>query len=87
MNSQSNSAHHDQSIRRFIRRLALLLAFKQSLTFVTIWLFIWGAVALVLRAARVARAPRRRDIRADRSSLEAARRAPPTRGRLASVQT
>src|SRR2546422_1933812 len=51
MNSQSNSASHDQSIRRFIRRLALLLAFKQSLTFVTIWFFIWGAVALVLRAA------------------------------------
>ena len=51
MNSQSNSARHDQSIRRFIRRLALLLAFKQSLTFITIWFFIWGAVALVLRAA------------------------------------
>jgi hypothetical protein len=51
MNSQSNSAHHDQSIRRFIRRLALLFAFKQSLTFVTIWFFIWGAAALVLRAA------------------------------------
>jgi hypothetical protein len=51
MNSQSNSARHDQSIRRFIRRLALLLAFKQSLTFITIWLFIWGAAALILRAA------------------------------------
>jgi hypothetical protein len=51
MNPQSNSASHDLSIRRFIRRLALLLAFKQSLTFVTIWFFIWGAVALVLRAA------------------------------------
>jgi len=51
MNSRSTSAHHDQSIRRFIRRLALLLAFRQSLTFVTVWLFLWGAVALVLRAA------------------------------------
>jgi hypothetical protein len=51
MNSQSTSAHHDQSIRRFIRRLALLLAFRQSLTFVTAWCFLWGAVALVLRAA------------------------------------
>jgi len=51
MNPQSNSAHHDQSIRRFIRRLALLLAFRQSLTFVTVWCFLWGAVALVLRAA------------------------------------
>src|SRR5882672_11490578 len=51
MNSQSTSARHDQSIRRFIRRLALLLAFKLSLTFVTAWLFTWGAVALVLRAA------------------------------------
>jgi hypothetical protein len=51
MNPQSNSAHHDQSIRRFIRRLALLLAFRQSLAFVTIWCFLWGAVALVLRAA------------------------------------
>jgi hypothetical protein len=51
MNSQSTSAHHDKSIRRFIRRLALLLAFRQSLTFVTVWCFLWGAVALVLRAA------------------------------------
>jgi hypothetical protein len=51
MNPQSNSARHDQSISRFIRRLALLLAFKQSLTFITIWFFVWGAVALVLRAA------------------------------------
>jgi hypothetical protein len=32
-------------------RLALLLAFKQSLTFVTFWCFAWGAAALVLRAA------------------------------------
>jgi DNA-binding transcriptional ArsR family regulator len=53
MNSQSTSAHHDQSIRRFIRRLALLLAFRESLTFVTVWCFLWGAVALVLRAASV----------------------------------
>jgi hypothetical protein len=51
MNPQSNSASHDQSIHRFIRKLALLLAFRQSLTFVTIWFFIWGAVSLVLRAA------------------------------------
>src|SRR5262249_31264184 len=51
MNSQSSSARHDPSIRRFIRRLALLLAFRQSLTFVTVWCFLWGAVALVLRAA------------------------------------
>jgi hypothetical protein len=50
MNSQATSALHDQSIRRFIRRLALLLAFKQTLTLVTIWFFAWGAVALVLRA-------------------------------------
>ena len=51
MNSRSSSAKHDQSIRRFIRRLALLLALKQSLSFVTVWFFIWGAAALVLRAA------------------------------------
>src|SRR5262247_4755437 len=51
MNPLSNSSHHEQSIRRFIRRLALLLAFRQSLTFVTVWCFLWGAVALVLRAA------------------------------------
>ena len=51
MNSQSTSAHHDKSIRLFIRRLALLLAFRQSLTFVTVWCYLWGAVALVLRAA------------------------------------
>jgi len=51
MNPQSNSANHEQPIRLFIRRLGLLLAFKQSLTFVTIWLFAWGVAALVLRAA------------------------------------
>src|SRR5215813_4520549 len=51
MNSQSTSDHHDQSIRRFIRRLALLLAFRQSLTFVAVWCFLWGAVALVLRVS------------------------------------
>jgi len=51
LDPQSNSVHHDQSIRRFIRRLALLLAFKQSLAFITIWCFVWGAAALVLRAA------------------------------------
>jgi len=51
MNPQSNSADHEQSIRRFTRRLALLLAFKQSLAFITIWLFIWGIAVLVLRAA------------------------------------
>jgi len=50
MNLQLNSADHEESIRRFIRRLALLLAFKQSLAFITIWCFVWGAVALVLRA-------------------------------------
>src|SRR5262245_32918015 len=53
MNTKSNSAHHEQSIRRFIRRLALLLAIRQSLTFVTVWCFLWGAVTLVLRAASV----------------------------------
>jgi hypothetical protein len=51
MNSRSTSADHDQSISRFIRRLGLLFALKQSMTFVTIWFFIWGAVALVMRAA------------------------------------
>jgi len=51
MNPQSNSALHEQSIRRFVRTLALLLAFRQSLTFITIWFFIWGAVSLILRAA------------------------------------
>ncbi|MGE0126582.1 MAG: hypothetical protein AB7U82_00645 [Blastocatellales bacterium] len=51
MNPQSNSANQEQSIRLFIRRLALLIAFKQSLTFITIWLFVWGAAALILRVA------------------------------------
>ncbi|MGH9767144.1 MAG: hypothetical protein ACREAB_06875 [Blastocatellia bacterium] len=51
MNLQSNSADHERPICRFIRRLALLLAFKQSLTFITIWCFVWGAAALILRAA------------------------------------
>jgi len=34
-----------------MRRLTLVLAFRQSLAFVTIWLFAWGACALILRAA------------------------------------
>ncbi|MBO0859427.1 MAG: hypothetical protein J2P21_13280 [Chloracidobacterium sp.] len=51
MNSRPTSARHDQSISQFMRRLTLLLAFRQSLAFVTIWLFAWGALALVLRAA------------------------------------
>ncbi len=51
MKLQSNSADYDRSIRRFIGKLALLIAFKQSLAFITIWCFLWGAVALVLRAA------------------------------------
>ena len=51
MNLQLNSADHEQSIRRFMRELALLLAFKQSLAFITIWCFVWGVAALVLRAA------------------------------------
>jgi hypothetical protein len=58
MNSQATSAHHDQSIRRFLRRLALLLTAKQSLTFITIWFFAWGSVALVVRA--VSATPRTR---------------------------
>src|SRR5262249_48919165 len=51
MNLQSYSADHEQPIRLFIRRLALLLTIKQSLAFITIWCFAWGVVALVLRAA------------------------------------
>jgi cell division protein FtsB len=49
-NSQPTPADHEQPIRQFIRRLSLLLALKQSLAFVTIWLFVWGAATLVLRA-------------------------------------
>jgi len=51
MNLHSYSADHEQPIRLFIRRLALLLTIKQSLAFITIWCFVWGVVALVLRAA------------------------------------
>jgi len=51
MNLQSYSADHEQPIRLFIRRLALLLTIKQSLAFITTWCFVWGVVALVLRAA------------------------------------
>ncbi|HEY8461963.1 MAG TPA: hypothetical protein VIM99_16360 [Blastocatellia bacterium] len=54
MSSQETSARYDQSIRRFLRKLALLLAVKQSTTFVTIWFFAWGAVALILRVASAA---------------------------------
>lgn len=48
-NSQPGSINHEQSIRRFIRRLALLFALKQSIAFITIWLFVWGSIALILR--------------------------------------
>ncbi len=56
-NSQPDSANHEQSVRRFIRRMALLLALKQSVAFITAWLFVWGAAALILRAT--AAAPRK----------------------------
>src|SRR5262249_30026277 len=46
-----NSAYQEQLVRRFIRKLALLIAVKQTLTFVTVWCFVWGIIALVVRAA------------------------------------
>ncbi len=51
MNLQPDSASHELSIRRFARRLALLLTLKHSLAFIAVWCFVWGIVALVLRAA------------------------------------
>lgn len=50
MNSQPDSANHERAIRLFTRRLALLLALKHSLAFITVWCFAWGTVALVMRA-------------------------------------
>ena len=51
MNLKSHPAEHELAIKRFIRKLAMLIAFKQSLSLITIWCFIWGAAALILRAA------------------------------------
>ncbi len=50
MNSRAVSNDHEQAISRFARRLAWLLTLKHSLTFVAAWCFVWGAIALVLRA-------------------------------------
>ncbi|MCI0665427.1 MAG: hypothetical protein L0220_30575 [Acidobacteria bacterium] len=55
--SPSGPATHEDAIRRLTRRLAAMLTLKRSLAFITIWCFVWGAGALVLRA--VGGAPRK----------------------------
>ncbi len=50
MNSRAASNDHELAISRFAQRLAWLLTLKHSLTFVAAWCFVWGAIALVLRA-------------------------------------
>lgn len=47
----TNSAHHDQAIQTFLRRLTTLLTLKTWLAIATLWCFGWGAVALALRAS------------------------------------
>jgi hypothetical protein len=49
-NPPTGSAAHEDAIRRLARRLVLAIALKHSLAFTTIWCFLWGTVALVLRA-------------------------------------
>ncbi len=55
LNTPQTSA--ERAISRFRRKIALLLTFKHSIGFITIWCFVWGISALILRAA--AGAPRR----------------------------
>ncbi|MGH9835191.1 MAG: hypothetical protein ACRD9Y_19395, partial [Blastocatellia bacterium] len=53
MNSRAVSNNHEQAISRFAQRLAWLLTLKHSLAFVAAWCFVWGTIALVLRATAV----------------------------------
>jgi hypothetical protein len=46
----TGSAAHEDEIRRLARRLLLAITLKYSLGFATIWCFLWGTAALVLRA-------------------------------------
>jgi hypothetical protein len=46
----TGSAAHEDAIRRFARRFVLAITLKHSLAFIAIWSFLWGTVALVLRA-------------------------------------
>jgi hypothetical protein len=46
----SDSAHHEQVIQLFLRRLASLLTLKYSLTLAALWCFAWGTFALAMRA-------------------------------------
>jgi hypothetical protein len=49
-NPPTGSAAHEDAIRRLARRFLLAITLKHSLAFITIWSFLWGTVALVLRA-------------------------------------
>jgi hypothetical protein len=49
-NPPTGSAAHEDAIRRLARRLVLTITLKHSLALATIWSFLWGTVALVLRA-------------------------------------
>jgi hypothetical protein len=51
INPPTGSAAHEDAIRRLARRLALSITLKYSLAFIAIWCFLWGTVALALRAA------------------------------------
>jgi hypothetical protein len=42
---------HEQAVRQFGRRLAVLLVWRQALGLLTLWLFLWGTAVLALRAA------------------------------------
>ncbi len=47
---------YDMSIRRFMRRLMAVITLKYALTYITVWCFVWGIIALSMRV--VAGTPR-----------------------------
>lgn len=46
----TGSAHYEQAIRLFLRKLVSLLTLKHSLALAALWCFAWGTIAVALRA-------------------------------------
>jgi hypothetical protein len=51
------SASHDRAIHKFTRKLVTVLTLKHALMLMTLWCFVWGTLALVLRVGGVSRKP------------------------------
>jgi hypothetical protein len=49
------SANHERAISKFKRKLVTILALKHTLMLITLWCFVWGTLALVLRVGGVSR--------------------------------